>query len=107
MKGMATVPPPGPRPRGAALLGPRNSPGTAALLVGLVSVALSVGGGWVAMAGVLAAVTGVLAFCLGWAGRHYAARGLATNGAVALVGLLLGVAGLLVGCATLWWPTRG
>lgn len=68
---------------------PRNGLGTAALVLGLLSVpaAIFVVGGF---------VLGIPAIILGALGRGRAKRRQATNGGVALTGLILGVVGVLL-----------
>ncbi|WP_327671788.1 MULTISPECIES: DUF4190 domain-containing protein [unclassified Streptomyces] len=74
-------PPPGSVP-------PRNGPGLAALVLGVVTAV-----GFVVWP--VAIVTGVLAVIFGVIGRQRAGRGAATNGGQALGGLICGVGGLL------------
>jgi len=91
-------PPPGTAPAsrvelplyGAPLPVTRNGLGTAALVLGVLSVPLA-----------LLLVPAVLAICFGVVGRRRAGRGQATNGGVALAGALLGAAGLVVGLSAL------
>ncbi|MGB8650038.1 MAG: DUF4190 domain-containing protein, partial [Mycobacteriales bacterium] len=86
------APPPGwgqPPPYGAPLPpSGRNGFGVTALVLGVASVMLC----WTVVIG---AIGGVLAIVFGALGRSRAARGEATNGGVALAGLITGVIGLL------------
>lgn len=69
--------------------GPRNGFGTAALVLGILSIVtcVTVVGG--VLLGLLAVVFGVL-------GRGRAKKGLASNGGLAVTGLILGVVGLVL-----------
>ncbi|HEY9439203.1 MAG TPA: DUF4190 domain-containing protein, partial [Streptomyces sp.] len=73
---------------------PANGLGVAALVLGIVSV---VG---FCMWG-LAIVPGVIALILGIIGRGRAKRGEATNGGMALAGIILGSIGMAIGAAFL------
>ena len=67
---------------------PRNGAGVAALICGIVSVPaiLTVIGGF---------VLGIVAVVAGFVGRSRAKHGRATNGGVALAGIILGALGLV------------
>lgn len=104
----AVAPPPGPvPPRGPGRDGreeevveepaQRNGMGTPALVLGLLAVATC----WTGWAGV---VLGLPAVVAGYLGARRAFRGLATDGAASLGGLVAGFAGLVVG-AVVVWPT--
>lgn len=86
---------PGGRPPfGTAGGPPRNGVGTAALVVGVLSVpaAITLVGG---------AVLGLVAIVLGVSGRRRARQGTATNGGAATAGIVLGVLGLLATAAVI------
>nr|WP_246096850.1 DUF4190 domain-containing protein [Streptomyces botrytidirepellens] len=69
---------------------PNNGTGTAALVLGIVGLAFFA-------SVVLGIILGVLAIIFGVLGRAKAGRGEATNGGVALAGLILGVAAVVAG----------
>lgn len=71
---------------------PRNGFGIAALVLGI----LSIPAGFTVVFGIL---LGVLAIIFGALGRGRAKKGLASNGGMALTGLILGVVGLLISIA--------
>ena len=75
----------------------RNGMGTPALVLGLLAVATC----WTGWAGV---VLGLPAVVAGFLGARRAFRGLATDGAASLGGLVTGLAALVVG-AVVVWPT--
>jgi hypothetical protein len=79
---------------------PRNGFGVAALVLGIVAV---VG----CALNFIAVGLGVAAIVLGVLGRNRAARGEATNGGMALAGLILGVTGALLGALTLAFAVAG
>ncbi|RSS86090.1 DUF4190 domain-containing protein, partial [Streptomyces sp. WAC05292] len=93
---------PGAGPLGHPLYGaqPRNGLGVAALVLGIVAV---VG----CALNLIAVGLGVAAIVLGVLGRNRAARGEATNGGMALAGLILGVTGALLGALTLAFAVAG
>ncbi|MGH3670426.1 MAG: DUF4190 domain-containing protein, partial [Pseudonocardiaceae bacterium] len=68
----------------------RNGFGIAALVLGLLALVLC----WTIIGGI---VLGLLALLFGAFGRARAGRGEATNGGMAIAGLVLGVLGLLLG----------
>ena len=68
----------------------RNGLGIAALVVGVIALLLF----WIPFLGLL---LGLVALVLGFLGRGRAKRGEATNGGMALAGIVLGAIGLLVG----------
>ena len=72
---------------------PRNGMGTAALIIGILALLFS----WLVFPGV---ILGILAIILGIVGRGRVKRGEATNGGVAISGVVLGVLGLIAGLAT-------
>lgn len=79
----------GQQPHGTGPQGPpRNGLGTAALVLGIVGILTS----WLFVGGLL----GIVAIVLGAIGRGRAKRGQATNGGVALAGILTGVLAVLV-----------
>jgi hypothetical protein len=78
------------QPYGAPVVGRRNGMGIAALVLGIVAI-LSC---WTAVGGMLA---GLLAVIFGLVGRGRSRRREATNGGMALTGVILGVIGLLLG----------
>lgn len=70
---------------------PANGMGTTAMVLGILSVCLF------CMYGVVAIVLGVLALIFGVLGRKRAQRGEATNGGMALAGIILGSVGIVIG----------
>ncbi len=85
--------PPPPMPYGDYLGGPppaRNGLGVAALVIGLIGLVSSI----TIVGGIL---LGIVAVILGFAGRARAKRGEATNGGVALAGVIVGVLALVAG----------
>lgn len=70
---------------------PRNGFGTAALVLGLIGLALSIV--------LIGAVPGILAIIFGAVGRSRARRRLATNGGAALAGIITGVLAVVVAVA--------
>ncbi|AXE23222.1 hypothetical protein C0216_06930 [Streptomyces globosus] len=93
---------PGAGPLGHPLYGaqPRNGFGVAALVLGIVAV---VG----CALNFIAVGLGVAAIVFGVLGRSRAARGEATNGGMALAGLILGVTGALLGALMLAFAVAG
>jgi hypothetical protein len=71
--------------------GPRNGLGTASLIVAIVSLITVFGG----------VVFGIVAIVLGVMGRGRVKRGEATNGGVALAGIILGALSFLVSAAAI------
>jgi len=71
---------------------PKNGLGVAALVLGILALLTS----FTVLGGVL---FGLLAIVLGLVGRGRAKRGEATNGGMALAGVILGVLGLLISVA--------
>jgi heme/copper-type cytochrome/quinol oxidase subunit 2 len=81
-------PPPPPQPYSGYTpppTGPRNGLGVAALVTAIVALFSVVGG----------VVLGVVAIILGFLGRGRASRGEATNGGVAVAGIVLGVLSII------------
>lgn len=81
-----------PAPYGTPVAVVRNGLGTAALVLGILAVVLSV----TIVGGV---ILGLLAIVLGAVGRGRARRGEATNGGIALAGIITGATGLLLSVA--------
>ena len=77
---------------GAPVVAARNGFGTAALVLGI----LAIPGAFTVVGGVL---LGILAIIFGAIGRSRAKRGLATNGGIALAGLITGAVGLVLAVA--------
>ena len=77
---------------GTPVVAVRNGLGTAALVLGI----LAIPGAITIIGGVL---LGILAIILGAIGRSRAKRGLATNGGVALAGIITGAVGLVLAIA--------
>jgi hypothetical protein len=71
--------------------GPANGMGITAMVLGILSVCLF------CLYGVVAIVLGVLALIFGILGRKRAQRGEATNGGMALAGIILGSVGIVIG----------
>ncbi|MCX4819711.1 DUF4190 domain-containing protein [Streptomyces sp. NBC_01142] len=71
--------------------GPANGMGITAMVLGILSVCLF------CLYGVVAIVLGVLALIFGIIGRKRAQRGEATNGGMALAGIILGTIGIVIG----------
>lgn len=89
-------PPPGQAPCGDAYgqpygAPPKNGMGTAALVVGIIGLVLSV------LFFPLGILLGIVAAVLGFLGRKKAARREATNGGQATAGMVLGLVAVLVG----------
>jgi hypothetical protein len=88
--------PPPPMPyagAGSATGPPRNGLGTAALVLAIIGLLVC----WIPFVGVLAIVLGVVAVALGFVGRGRVSRGLATNGGVAVAGIVLGLLSIVAG----------
>ncbi|MFD4787049.1 DUF4190 domain-containing protein [Streptomyces sp. NPDC058459] len=75
--------------------GPQNTAGTAALVLGILSIVL------LCLYGVASMVLGVVAVILGVQGRRRADRGEATNRGQAQAGFVLGIIGIVMGVAVL------
>jgi hypothetical protein len=87
--------PPPPPPDRVSPARPRNGIGTAALVVGVVSLVLAV----LVIFFPLAALGGIVAAILGLVGMRRASRGEATNNGHAVAGLVTGVLGLILAIA--------
>ncbi len=74
---------------GEPLRRPRNGFGIAALVLGLLALVLC----WTIIGGI---VLGLLALVFGLLGRARVKRGQATNGGLAVAGIVLGIIGLLI-----------
>ncbi|MFI8350506.1 DUF4190 domain-containing protein [Streptomyces sp. NPDC085596] len=74
---------------------PQNNAGTAAMVLGILSIVLF------CLYGVVSLVLGVIAVILGVQGRRRADRGEATNRSQAQAGFVLGIIGIVVGLAAL------
>ncbi|HYO01525.1 MAG TPA: DUF4190 domain-containing protein [Mycobacterium sp.] len=74
------------------MTGPRNGPGTAALVVAIAGLVFC----WSVVGGI---VCGVVAVILGLRGRGRAARGEANNGGIATAGMALGLVAVVVSLA--------
>ncbi|NEB94279.1 DUF4190 domain-containing protein [Streptomyces bauhiniae] len=74
---------------------PQNNAGTAALVLGILSVVLF------CLYGVASLILGIIAVILGVKGRRRADRGEATNRGQAQAGFVLGIIGIIVGIAML------
>ncbi|MFJ3664769.1 DUF4190 domain-containing protein [Streptomyces sp. NPDC090119] len=74
---------------------PQNSAGTAALVLGILSIVLF------CFYGVLSIIMGIVAVVLGFQGRKRADRGEATNRSQAQAGIVCGVIGIVVGLIAL------
>ncbi|MEU6386494.1 DUF4190 domain-containing protein [Streptomyces bauhiniae] len=74
---------------------PQNNAGTAALVLGILSIVLF------CLYGVASLILGVIAVILGVQGRRRADRGEATNRGQAQAGFVLGIIGIIVGVVTL------
>jgi hypothetical protein len=86
-----SYPPPPPQPYAgyAAPVGPRNGLGIAALVVAIVGLVFC----WTVVGGVILGVTAII---LGFVGRGRVKRGEATNGGVAIAGIVLGFLAIVV-----------
>jgi hypothetical protein len=84
------------RPAGGPPPNPKNGLGTAALVFGVLAL-LSILIVWVPFVGIVTIVLALLAVILGVAGRGRVRSMRATNGGVALGGLILGVIMLIIG----------
>jgi hypothetical protein len=78
---------------------PRNGMGTAALVFGVLAL-LSIVIVWVPFLGIVTVVLAILAIILGSIGRGRVKSMQATNGGVAMTGLVLGVIMLIIGVIT-------
>ncbi|WP_398662189.1 DUF4190 domain-containing protein [Streptomyces misionensis] len=74
-------------------MAPQNGMGTAAMVLGILSICLF------CLYGVVSLVLGILAVVFGVKGRRRAERGEATNHGQAQAGLIMGVIGIIVGVA--------
>ncbi|MGW2467525.1 DUF4190 domain-containing protein [Streptomyces bauhiniae] len=74
---------------------PQNNAGTAALVLGILSIVLF------CLYGVASLILGIIAVILGVQGRRRADRGEATNRGQAQAGFVLGIIGIIVGIAML------
>jgi hypothetical protein len=74
---------------------PANGMGITAMVLGILSVCLF------CLYGIVAVVIGVLALIFGILGRKRAQRGEATNGGMALAGIILGVCGIVIGAVVI------
>lgn len=101
--GAGYYPPPPPQPYAGYTpppAGPKNGLGTAALVTAIVSLpaALSVVGGF---------LLGIAAIVLGFLGYRRAKRGEATNGGIAIAGIVLGVLGIVLSAAVIAFGVWG
>lgn len=87
------------QPAGGPPPSPKNGLGTAALVFGVLAL-LSIVIVWVPFVGIVTIVLALLAVILGVAGRGRVRAMRATNGGVALWGLILGVIMLILGVIT-------
>lgn len=76
-------------------MAPQNGMGTAAMVLGILSICLF------CLYGVVSLVLGILAVVFGIKGRRRAERGEATNHGQAQAGLIMGVIGIIVGVAVI------
>lgn len=74
---------------------PANGMGITAMVLGILSVCLF------CLYGIVAIILGVLALIFGILGRKRAQRGEATNGGMALAGIILGVCGIVIGAVVI------
>ena len=74
---------------------PANGMGITAMVLGILSVCLF------CLYGIVAIVLGILALIFGILGRKRAQRGEATNGGMALAGIILGVCGIVIGAVVI------
>ncbi|CAL2070415.1 DUF4190 domain-containing protein [Streptomyces murinus] len=74
---------------------PQNGMGTAAMVLGILSICLF------CLYGVASVILGILAVVFGVKGRRRAERGEATNHGQAQAGLIMGVIGIIVGVAVI------
>jgi hypothetical protein len=91
-RGTSAQPPPPPPAGPPMAIRPRNGIGTAALVVGVVSLVLAA----LVIFFPIAAVLGIVAAILGLVGMRRASRGEATNRGHAVAGVVTGVLGLVV-----------
>jgi hypothetical protein len=90
-------PPPQPYPAGFVPppTGPRNGLGVAALVVAIIGLVFC----WTVAGGV---ILGVVAVIMGFVGRGRVTRGQATNGGVAIAGIVLGILAIIVSLVFIW-----
>jgi len=107
--GTATDRPAHPYPGPSVPVTARNGMGTAALVLGILSVVFVLAGGQTSiLTGWEPVVLGVLAIIFGSIGIGRVRRGEATNRSSALAGLLLGVVGLAVFLiSSVFWVENG
>jgi amino acid transporter len=81
-------------------VGPKNGLGVGALITAIVSLpaAISVVGGF---------LLGIVAIILGFIGYRRAKRGEATNGGIAIAGIVLGVLGIVLSAAVIAFGVWG
>jgi hypothetical protein len=96
-------PPPPPQPYAGYTpppVGPKNGLGTGALITAIVSLpaAVSVFGGF---------LLGIVAIVLGFIGYRRAKRGEATNGGIAIAGIVLGLLGIVLSAAVIAFGVWG
>lgn len=88
---MTDVPPPGPQSQGdSPQRAPSNGMGTAALVLGILALLLSV------FFFPLGLLLGIAAIVGGFLGRRRVQQGLATNGGVSIAGLVLGIVAVVI-----------
>jgi hypothetical protein len=101
--GSGYYPPPPPQPYGAYAqppAAPKNGLGIAALITAIVSLpaALSIFGGF---------LLGIVAIVLGFVGYRRAKKGEATNGGIAIAGIVLGFLGIILSAAVIAFGVWG
>ncbi|PPK93909.1 uncharacterized protein DUF4190 [Kineococcus xinjiangensis] len=80
---------------GGGSAAPKNGLGIAALVLGILGLL----GAWVPLIGLVGGFLGLLAVILGIIGRNRAKKGQATNGGMALVGIITGALALILSIA--------
>lgn len=98
--GSSPYPPPPPGYGGAPQQQKKNGMGIAALVLGILSLALAIFGGFPGV------ILGVLAIIFGAVGMSRAKKGRATNRGMAIAGLVLGVLGAIIGAVILFYAIR-
>ncbi len=98
--GSSPYPPPPPGYGGAPQQQKKNGMGIAALVLGILSLALVIFGGFPGV------ILGVLAIIFGAVGMSRAKKGRATNRGMAIAGLVLGVLGAIIGAVILFYAIR-